>query len=100
MNQRLMELALKKQRLQLQAAAQRLELAQRLQAWAPAFAAADAVAGGLRWLKTHPQWLAGAAAVLLVVRPRAFFRWLRRGFFAWQAWRRARRALETLLPAR
>lgn len=98
MNPRLLELALKKQRLQLKASAQRLQLAQQLQAWAPAFAAADAACAAARWLGTHPQWLVGAAAVLLVVKPRAFFRWLSRGFFAWQALRRMRKTLESVLP--
>lgn len=99
MNPALIELALKKQRLQMQAATQRLQMAQHLQAFAPAFAAADAAHSAGRWLKAHPQWLAGAAVALLVARPRAAFRWLRRGFFAWRALRRAREALHSLIPA-
>lgn len=98
MNPRLLEFALKKQRLQLKAATQRVQLAQQLQAWAPAFAAADSACAAARWLGAHPQWLIGAAVVVLVAKPRAFFRWLRRGFFAWQALRRMRKALASVLP--
>lgn len=95
---RLVELALKKQRLQMQAATQRLQMAQHLQAFTPAFAVADSALSAGRWIKSHPQWLVGAAVVLLVARPRAAFRWLRRGFFAWRALRRARQALHSLVP--
>lgn len=100
MSQQLLELALKKQRLQMQAATQRLQVAQHLQVFAPAFAAIDSAQAAGRWLKAHPQWLAGAAVVVLVAKPRAAFRWLRRGFFAWRTLRRAREALQSLVPAR
>lgn len=100
MNTLLLELGLKKQRLQMQAASQRLQMAQHLQGFAPAFAAADTANSIVRWLGRHPQWLAGAAAVVLVVRPRAAFRWLWRGYLAWRVLRRARAALHSFLPAR
>jgi hypothetical protein len=55
---------------------------------------------GWHWAKAHPEWLAGIGVALLVARPRAFFRWAKRGFFAWQSLRRLRGAVDNFLPAR
>lgn len=100
MNQRLIDLALKKQRLQAQAAAQRVMIVQALKSAAPAFGAAEKVRSALHWAKAHPEWLAGIGVALLVARPRAFFRWAKRGFFVWRSLRRLRIAIESILPAR
>jgi len=99
-NPKAVELALKKQRLQLQAAAQRVMILQALESASPAFGAAEKVRSGLRWAKSHPEWLAGIGIALLVARPRAFFRWARRGFFVWRSLRHLRSAVESILPAR
>jgi len=85
---RFVELALRKQRLQLQSAAQRNALVAAAAGLAPVFAIADGVRDGARWLARHPEWLAGGIVTLLVARPRAVLRWARRGFFAWQLWRK------------
>jgi hypothetical protein len=53
-------------------------------------AAVDVVREGARWLGRHPEWLVGTAVALLVARPRLLLRWARRGFFAWQVWRKVR----------
>ena len=100
MNPKNVELALKRQRLQLQAAAQRVMIMQALESAAPAFGAAEKVRSGLRWAKAHPEWLAGIGVALLVARPRAFFRWAKRGFFVWRSLHRLRGAVESILPAR
>ena len=88
MNPRLVELALEKQRLQLQSAAQREALVAAAAGLAPVFAVADGVRDGARWLVRHPEWLAGGIVALLVARPRVVLRWVRRSFFAWQLWRK------------
>jgi len=85
---RLVELALRKQRLQLQSAAQRDALMVAGEGLKPVFAAVDGVRDGVRWLARHPEWLVGGLVVILVARPRLVLRWARRSFFAWQAWRR------------
>ncbi len=100
MNPKIVELALKKQRLQLQAAAQRVMIMQALESASPAFGVAEKVRTGMRWIKSHPEWLAGIGVALLVARPRAFFRWAKRGFFVWRSLRRLRGAVESILPAR
>ena len=100
MNPKNVELALKRQRLQLQAAAQRVMIMQAIESAAPAFGAAEKVRSGLRWAKAHPEWLAGIGVALLVARPRAFFRWAKRGFFIWRSLRRLHGAVESFLPAR
>jgi len=100
MNPKIVELALKKQRLQLQAAAQRVMIMQALESASPAFGVAEKVRSGVRWAKSHPEWLAGIGVALLVARPRAFFRWAKRGFFVWRSLRRLRGVVESILPAR
>jgi len=82
------ELALQKQRLQLKSAEQRGELMAAVARLAPAFAVVDGVQDGFRWLRRHPEWLAGGLVTLLVVRPSAVLRLAERGFFAWQLWRK------------
>lgn len=84
----MIELALRRQRLQIQSATQRKALVAAAENLAPVFAVADGVRDGSRWLARHPEWLAGGIVALLVVRPRVVLRWTRRSFFAWQAWRK------------
>ncbi len=84
------ELALRKQLLQFKSAALRRDLAQDFSGIAPAFKTVEQVRAGIAWLRIHPQLIAGVAMALLIVRPKAGWRWARRGFFAWQAWRRLR----------
>lgn len=100
MNPKIVELALKKQRLQLQAAAQRVRIMHALESAAPAFGVAEKFRSGWRWAKDHPEWLIGIGIALLVARPRFFFRWANRSFFIWRSLRRLRGAIESILPAR
>lgn len=99
MNEQGIELALKRQNLQLRAAEQRLALRGQLAELRPAFTAVDTARAGLAWLRRNPEWLVGGTVVLLVARPRAVLRWLRRGFVAWQLAREVHRTLEALPAA-
>lgn len=88
MNSALLELALRKQRLQLQSAALRADFAACAAAFAPAAGLVDRAREGLRWLRNHPGAVAALAATLVALRPRTVFRWTRRGLLAWQATRK------------
>ena len=90
----LLELALKKQRLQLRSTDLRDDLASHAAAFEPLFAAGDAVCEGAHWLRRNPEIAAAAGVALLVARPRMLFRWARRSVVAWQAWSRLNAWLE------
>ena len=96
MNSAQLELALNKQRLQLQCASQRADFARHAAGLAPAFALADRARNGVAWLRRHPALPVAAAAALVAARPRAVWRWARRGFAVWRVARGARRWLEAL----
>lgn len=93
MNPRQVELALKKQRLLMRSGALRDNFGNYATVWMPVFAAADRVRAGLRWLRRHPLLPVVSLIAVLVARPRGVLRWVRRGYFAWQALRRLRTAL-------
>ncbi|HNH35290.1 MAG TPA: YqjK family protein [Rhodocyclaceae bacterium] len=90
-------LALRKQRLMLKSDALRIRLAGEAQVLVPAFVAADRVRDGWRWVKSHPEWVAGAAALLVALRPRKVLRWARRAYGAFRALRSLRRWAEERL---
>lgn len=84
------ELALEKQRLRLETASQRIDLARHAAGLQPLFATADRVHEGVRWIGRHPEVVAGGVALLAAARPgarRFLWRWGRRAFVAWQLWR-------------
>lgn len=84
------ELALEKQRLQLEAASQRMALGEHLQDLSPLFEVADHLRDGAQWIKRHPEIVAAGIALLAAARPRTrrfLWRWGKRAFFAWQFWR-------------
>lgn len=93
MNARMLELALRKQRLQFQSDALREQWRQHARGLAPAFGAADRLRAGAGWLARHPAVLVGAGVAVAVARPRALWRWIRRGAVAWQFWRNGQRWL-------
>lgn len=90
MNDRALELALRKQRLQDRSAALRHQWAADSTGLEAFCRRVDRIAAGLAWLRRHPQVPVAVTVALLVARPKAVFRWLRRGFVAWQMWRRLR----------
>ena len=58
------------------------------QTLAPAMRVADQLQSGGRWLRGHPALVVGAAAALLVWRPRTILSMAGRGLWLWQTWRR------------
>ena len=99
MNSTTLELALKKQRLQIAGDALRVDFARHATGLAPGFAGADYAVEGVRWVRRNPQIVVAAAVAVLVIRPKAAWRWARRAFVGWQAWRRLSDLLERRLPA-
>jgi hypothetical protein len=89
-NQKLIELALKKQRLQLKSAALRDDWVSCASALKPLCTGADRVRDAAVWLRRHPELLVAGAVALLVARPRAVFRWARRSISVVRLWRRLR----------
>lgn len=90
------ELALEKQRLQFAIAFQREAMTRYGTGLAPLFAAADHVVAASRWVKHHPEAVAGGIAILVAAQPRRWrllWRWTRRGFFAWRLWHDSERWL-------
>lgn len=96
---RLLELALKKQRLQFDSDTLRGQLAYSAAFLNPLCTGADQIRSAWRWLKARPAIPVAVGVALVVSRPRGVLRWLRRGFGAWQIWQRARRFMDlTLRP--
>jgi hypothetical protein len=95
-----LKLTLKRQRLQLQSAAQRAELQQRAAVLVPTFQVVDALRAGVRYLKERPHLIVIAVVVVVVTRPRRVFRWLKRGLIAWGIYRRWRGHVPLLPGAR
>jgi hypothetical protein len=90
MNAAALELALRKQRLQIASETLRGDFGRFAAGLAPAFNAADCAVEGARWVQRNPQVLIAAGVALLVARPSRAWRWARRAFLGWQAWRRLR----------
>ena len=90
MNSAELELALRKQRLQIAAETLRADFARHGSRLRPAFGGADLAVDAARWLRRHPQVAVAAGVALLVSRPSRIWRWGRRAFLGWQAWGRLR----------
>jgi hypothetical protein len=95
MNQKLIQLAERRERLVAQAAAQRMALAQNIEPWRAPLARVDQGLAVLRFIKRNPAWLVGGAALLAALRPgraraAGVGKWLTRGWAAWQMVRQLR----------
>lgn len=93
MSERLIELAVQRERLVARIAVQRGELAARLGPVRGACAVADKGVAAVRYLQRHPVLVAGSVAVTVALRPRSAFAWLRRGWFVWSTIRKLRQRL-------
>ena len=92
------EIALAKQRLQLEVAAQRKALGAHVVGLQPTFQVLDQAHAAARWCGRLPEILASVLAVLVATRGdtrRFAWRWGRRAFVAWRFWRNGRRWLDT-----
>ena len=84
MNEKLIRLAERRERLVAKAAAQRMALAQYIEPWRIPLARADQGLAALRFIKSHPAWLVGGGVLLAALRPGRVGKWLRRGWVTWQ----------------
>lgn len=84
MNEKLVRLVERRERLVAQAAAQRMALAQNIEPWRAPLARVDQGLAALRYVKRHPAWIVGGVALLAVLRPGNIGKWLGRGWVTWQ----------------
>lgn len=85
MSEKLRQLAERRNRLIEQAASQRAALSQAAQPWRTTLEHADTGLAALRYVKTHPGWLAAGGAILMaVLGPARVLRWLGRGWLGLQ----------------
>ncbi|MCX7166422.1 MAG: YqjK family protein [Rhodocyclales bacterium] len=99
MNSTTLELALKKQRLQIASESLRTDFGRYAAGLTPVFSGADVVVEGARWVRRNPQILVAAGIALVVARPKRAWRWARRAFVGWQMWRKLSDFLEPRLQA-
>lgn len=97
MNPKLVEIALRKQRLQFRAERERAEMMAGLAAVDVVLDGVDRLRDGVDWLRQHAPAVSTFALVLLLMRPRFTLRWAKRGVLGWQLYRRLRVGLEAAL---
>lgn len=90
MNEKLMRLAERRDRLVAQAAAQRVALVKDIEPWRIPLALADQGLAALRFFKRHPAWIVGGIVLLATRRPGGVGKLLRRGWMTWQIMNRLR----------
>jgi hypothetical protein len=90
MNEQLLRLAERRERLVAQAAAQRMALAQSIEPWRIPLARVDLGLSALRFIRSHPAWIVGGGVLIAALRPVRVLKWLRRGWVAWQMMRELR----------
>jgi hypothetical protein len=83
----MMEIMRQRERLIAKCDAQRLELSALARQFAGPLAMADRVAAGYDYLRRHPTLVGVAAGLLLIVRRRNWWSWLKRGYVVWRAYR-------------
>lgn len=79
-----------------QSAALRLSLELQLLPWRPTLHVADQVRSAWSWVRAHPEWVAGAALVVVVLRPTRALRWGMRLWSGLRLWQQVQRRLQTL----
>lgn len=97
MKQREVELALKKQLLQLRIQVQRRQALAVLETVETALKPVDRLQEGLDWLRGRGLMVGLVGVAVLAYRPRFALRWLVRGWRGWRLWRSTRSGLESLI---
>ncbi|WP_018078661.1 YqjK-like family protein [Thiobacillus denitrificans] len=90
MNRKSIRLAERRERLVVQAAAQRTALAKNLEPWRAPLALADQGVAALRYVRRRPALLVGVMLMVAVLRPKRLGRGLG---LVWGAWQLGRRLL-------
>lgn len=98
MNPAELELALKKQRLQIHGESLRTDFGRHAAGLRPMFAGADTAVDAVHWLRAHPQVMVAAGVALLVAKPGRIWRWGSRAFIGWRTWREVRGLLDQHRP--
>ena len=85
MNEKLLKLAQRREHLVLEAAKQRVQLAQAVEVWRVPLALAEQGLAAISFIKKHPILMVASTAVLVrLVRKSFMGKWLGRGMMAWR----------------
>ena len=84
MSERLIKLAERRATLIARAESQRDTLGQAVVPLRVPLAVVDQGLAGINYLKLHPEWLAGSAVLMLLLKPRRIFKWAQNGWLAWR----------------
>lgn len=85
MNEKFLKLAQRREHLVLEAAKQRVQLAQAVEVWREPLALAEQGLAAISFIKNHPILMAASTAVLVrLVRKSFMGKWLGRGMMAWR----------------
>jgi len=84
MNNKLIRLSERRERLVAQTAAQRRILAKSIEPWRTPLARVDRGLAALHYLRNHPVWIVGGISLLAAFRPNRVGKWLQLGWVTWQ----------------
>jgi hypothetical protein len=97
-NSTAIELALKKQRLQIASDGLRADFGLCASGLTPAFIGADMAVAVAHWVRRNKELVVAVGVALVVIRPRSAVGWARRAFVFWRIWRNFHDFLESRLP--
>jgi hypothetical protein len=97
MNQKLIDIGIRRGRLIERIANQRAAFGRDIQPICGALRKTDQAIARVRtttsFLKKHPGLVIAAVALFAALKPRSVWRWAKRGFFVWRTWKTLRRQL-------
>jgi len=93
-----LELALKRQRLQIANEGLRADFGRCASGVAPVFIGADMAVVAAHWVRRNKEFVVAVAVGLAVIRPKSALGWARRAFVAWRIWHNLEDFLERRLP--